>query len=69
MEKGEQHSSKAIRALDWTSLLSYAAMAGWLALRLAPLVPERPWVVLTAALLGYLAADLVSDLPLLVAWT
>ena len=62
MAKGEQHPSKALRALDWTSLLSYAALAGWLALSLAPLVPERPWVVLTAALLGYLAADLVSGL-------
>jgi plasmanylethanolamine desaturase len=62
MSQGQQQSSKAIRALDWTSLLSYAALAVWLALRLAPLVPERPWVVLTAALLGYLAADLVSGL-------
>jgi TMEM189-like protein len=62
MAKGEQHPSKALRALDWTSLLSYAALAVWLVLQLAPLVPHRPWVVLTAALLGYLAADLVSGL-------
>ena len=29
-------------------------------MRLAPEVPRRPWLVLTAALLAYLAADLVS---------
>jgi len=62
MATGEQHPSKAIRRLDWTSLLSYAALACWLAARLAPQVPQRPWLVLTAALLGYLAADLVSGL-------
>ena len=62
MAQREQHPSKALRRLDWTSLLSYAALACWLAARLAPHVPERPWVVLTAALLGYLAADLVSGL-------
>jgi ubiquitin-conjugating enzyme E2 variant len=62
MVQGEQHPSKALRRLDWTSLLSYAVLACWLAARLAPHVPERPWVVLTAALLGYLAADLVSGL-------
>ncbi len=60
MAQGERQPSKALRRLDWTSLLSYAALACWLAIRLAPFVPERPWVVLTAALLGYLAADLVS---------
>jgi len=62
MAKGEQHPSKALRALDWTSLTSYAALGCWLVLRLLPLAPERPWVVLTAVLLGYLAADLVSGM-------
>lgn len=62
MAQGEQHPSKALRALDWTSLLSYAALACWLAVSLARFVPTRPWLVLTAALLGYLAADLVSGL-------
>ena len=62
MAKGEQHPSKALRALDWTSLISYAALACWLVLRLSPFAPGRPWVVLTAVLLGYLAADLVSGL-------
>lgn len=52
--------SRAIRRLDWASLLSYAALACWLAIRLVPHVPRRPWLVLTAALLAYLAADLVS---------
>ncbi len=60
MSKGEQHASRAIRRLDWASLLSYAALLGWLTVRLAPEVPHRPWFVLTAVLLGYLAADLVS---------
>ena len=62
MWRGEQHPSKAIRRLDLASLLSYAALACWLALRLAPQVPGRPWLVLTAALLAYLAADLVSGI-------
>ncbi len=62
MSEGERHTSKAIRGLDWASLLSYAALACWLAIRLAPRVPERPWLVLTGALLAYLAADLVSGL-------
>jgi len=62
MAKGEQQPRKAIRALDWTSLVSYAALGCWLVLRLAPLAPERPWLVLTAVLLAYLAADLVSGL-------
>ena len=62
MAKGEQQPSKVLRALDWTSVVSYAALACWLALELAPLTPARPWVVLTAVLVGYLAADLVSGL-------
>lgn len=60
MATGEQHRRKAIRGLDWTSLVSYAGLASWLMLRLAPRTQERPWVALTAVLLGYLAADLTS---------
>src|SRR5262249_6811792 len=60
MSEGGQQSRKAIRRLDWASLVSYAALACWLAVRLLPLVPDRPWPVLTAVLLAYLAADLVS---------
>ena len=30
MSKVEQHASRAIRRLDWASLLSYAALLGWL---------------------------------------
>ncbi len=62
MAQGEQVPSTALRRLDWASLLSYVALASWLGIRLAPEVPRRPWVVLTAALLAYLAADLVSGL-------
>ena len=62
MAHREQHSSTAVRALDWTSLLSYAALACWLGVELVPGTLERPWVVFTAVLLGYLAADLVSGL-------
>ena len=51
-----------IRRLDWASIVSYAALGVWLAVRLAPRVPGSPWLVLTAALLGYLAADLISGL-------
>src|ERR1700758_153743 len=62
MAKGEQQPSKALRALDWSSIVSYAGLGCWLALELAPPATGRPWVVLTAVLLGYLAADLVSGL-------
>jgi plasmanylethanolamine desaturase len=62
MANRRQHPSKGLRALDWTSLVSYAALACLLAMELAPLAPARPWVVLTAILLGYLAADLASGL-------
>jgi len=60
MSVGRQRPSHAIRRLDWASLLSYATLACWLGVRLAPQVPARPWLVLTAVLLAYLAADLVS---------
>ena len=62
MAHREEHRSTAVRALDWTSLLSYAALACWLAVELFPGAVERPWPVFTAVLLGYLAADLVSGL-------
>ena len=62
MSQGEQNPSKGLRALDWASLVSYVTLACWLTVRLVPHVPLRPWLVLTAALLAYLAADLVSGL-------
>src|SRR5689334_6658220 len=62
MAHREQHPSTALRVLDWTSILSYAALACWLAVEMVPGTFERPWLVLTAVLLGYLAADLVSGL-------
>ena len=60
MSKDELQPSGAIRSLDWTSLLSYGALLCWLGVRLGPEIPRRPWLVLTAALLAYIAADLVS---------
>jgi plasmanylethanolamine desaturase len=62
MSTGELKSGRAIRWLDRGSLVSYAALLCWLGLRLAPEIPRRPWLVLTAALLAYLAADLLSGL-------
>jgi ubiquitin-conjugating enzyme E2 variant len=61
MSQALHHPSK-LRRLDWASILSYAALACWLGIRLWPHVPQRPWLALTAALLAYLAADLVSGL-------
>jgi len=60
MSQGQQEKRKAIRRLDWASILSYAGLTLWLGVRLCPHLPQRPWLFLTAALLAYLAADLVS---------
>jgi hypothetical protein len=55
-----EHASTTLRWLDRASVLSYALLLGWLVVRLEPHVHQRPWLRLTAALLGYLASDLVS---------
>jgi hypothetical protein len=57
-----QGCSPAVRALDWASIVGYSALLIWLGVRLWPAMRASPWWALTAALVGYLAADLVSGL-------
>jgi len=52
----------AARALDWVAVLTFGAVLLWLLVRLWPAVLASPWWALSAALLGYLAADLISGL-------
>jgi hypothetical protein len=52
----------AVRRLEWASIVIYVVLVGWLAIRLAPYVSGSPWLVASAALLAYLAADFVSGL-------
>lgn len=52
--------SSGFRKVEIASLLSYAALMGGLVYKLAPHAAANPWLVVTAVLLGYLAADFVS---------
>ena len=63
MSQGEQQPSRAIRRarLDEPALVRRPGLLARAAPP-RPFVPGRPWLVLTAVLLGYLAADLVSGL-------
>jgi plasmanylethanolamine desaturase len=54
--------SPAARRFEWGSIAVYACVMAWLAARIAPHAPAKPWLVLTAFLLGYVAADLISGL-------
>lgn len=54
--------TSAARALDWGSILVFGALLLWLVVRLWPAMRASPWWALSAALLGYLAADLISGL-------
>jgi ubiquitin-conjugating enzyme E2 variant len=54
--------TSAVRALEWAAIALYGILSTWLVLRLWPAVLTSPWWAVTAALLGYLAADLISGL-------
>jgi hypothetical protein len=55
-----QGYTPAVRRLEWASIATYVVLLVWLAIRLAPYVAGSPWLVASAALLAYLAADFVS---------
>jgi plasmanylethanolamine desaturase len=49
-----------IRRLEVGSIAAFFIAIGVLAARLWPWIPQSPWLVLTAFLLGFLAADFIS---------
>jgi plasmanylethanolamine desaturase len=57
-----QGYTPGVRRLEWASIATYVVLVAWLAIHLAPFVAGSPWLVSSAALLAYLAADLVSGL-------
>ncbi|GAC1348487.1 MAG: hypothetical protein NVS2B9_19470 [Myxococcales bacterium] len=54
--------SPAVRRFELGGIAVYAGVMVWLVSRVAPHAAAKPWLVLTAFLLGYVAADLVSGL-------
>jgi plasmanylethanolamine desaturase len=54
--------SPAARRFELGSIAAYACVMAWLAARVAPNALAKPWLVLTAFLLGYVAADLISGI-------
>lgn len=55
-----QGYSRSVRRLEVASIVGYVILMLGLGVKLAPFLGERPWVLLAAALTGYLAADFVS---------
>ena len=52
--------SPAVRRFEIASIAAYAVCMAWLAWRIAPGVAARPWLALSALMLGFVAADFVS---------
>lgn len=52
--------SPSIRALEVSSITAYSALLVALGVKVFPFARHVPWLVLLAAVLGYLAADFVS---------
>jgi hypothetical protein len=52
--------SPAVRRFEIASIVAYALAMSWLALRLAPQVRAKPFLALSAFMLGFVAADFVS---------
>jgi hypothetical protein len=52
--------SRGFRAVEVSSILAFFGMMGWLFARLWHPAKSNPWLVLTAVLVGYLAADFFS---------
>ncbi len=52
--------SPAVRNFEIASIVAYAIVMGWLALRLAPRMEAKPFLALSALMLGFVAADFVS---------
>jgi ubiquitin-conjugating enzyme E2 variant len=54
--------SSAVRRFELGSIAVYACVMVLLVARVAPHVRAKPWLALTAFLLGYVAADLISGI-------
>ena len=52
--------SKGVRRFEIASILVYTAVMIWLLARILPFAPKSPWLMATAFLLGFVAADFVS---------
>lgn len=60
-ENGPRDSSAAHRALEITGIVAFAALTAGLGLRIWAVVePSRLWLLLSAALIGYVSADLLT---------
>ncbi len=51
---------KAVRGFEIASIVTFAAVMAWLALRIGPRVLESPWLALSAFMVGFVLADFVS---------
>ena len=52
--------SKGVRRFEIASIAVYTGVMFWLASRILPFAAKSPWLMLTAFLLGFVAADFVS---------
>ncbi|HET7787309.1 MAG TPA: fatty acid desaturase CarF family protein [Myxococcales bacterium] len=52
--------SPAVRRFEIASIAAYAVVMGWLAVRLGPRMVAKPFLALSALMLGFVAADFVS---------
>ena len=52
--------SPAVRRFEIASIITYALSMAWLGWRIAPEVDDRPFLALSAFMLGFVAADFVS---------
>src|SRR5215470_19352928 len=55
-----QGYSASVRKFEIASIATYALAVAWLAWRLAPRAAEKPFLALSALMLGFIAADFVS---------
>src|SRR5437870_1784822 len=55
-----QGYSTAVRRFEIGSIVVYAAVMFWMAVRIAPRTLTNPWLALSAFMLGFVAADFVS---------
>ena len=52
--------SPAVRRFEIASIAAYAAVMGWLLWRIAPRIDEKPFLAISALMLGFVAADFLS---------
>src|SRR2546425_7119288 len=52
--------SRGVRRFEIASIVAYCAAMTWLLSRILPLSPTYPWLMASAFMLGYVAADFIS---------